>query len=101
MDCIVHGVAKSRTRLSDFRFLSLKASNIGQILESEQWKITLPSQLSNFPTYLLPKTSPITCSKPFLRTPPGLICACTDLQCCKQWAGSKGERSSVQQGPSG
>ena len=24
MDCIVHGVAKSRTRLSDFHYLSLK-----------------------------------------------------------------------------
>ena len=54
MDCD-HGVAKSRTRLSDFHFLSLKDSNIGQILESEQWKITLPGQLGNFPTYVLPK----------------------------------------------
>ena len=29
MDCIVHGVAKSRTRLSDFYFTSLVTGNMG------------------------------------------------------------------------
>ena len=36
MDCIVYGVAKSRTRLSDFHFFSFLSTNLACLLAFKQ-----------------------------------------------------------------
>ena len=37
MDCVVHGVTKSRTRLSDFHFLSITSEVTWDIALSHYW----------------------------------------------------------------
>ena len=40
MDCIVHGVAKSWTQLSDFHFTSLQTNSINSCEGSNRWRQT-------------------------------------------------------------